>query len=128
MTPYMFTDAIAHGRPITLYDGGRPRRDWTYVDDIVAGIIAALDADVSYEIFNLGRGQPVVMRDFVTIIERLVGKQAQIVEAPLPANEALVTYADVGKARKLLSYDPQVSIEDGLERFWAWYQAEVLGK
>ena len=128
MTPYMFTDAIAHGRPITLYDGGRPRRDWTYVDDIVAGIVAALDADVGYEIFNLGRGQPVVMRDFVTTIERLVGKQAQIVEAPLPANEALVTYADVGKARKLLGYDPQVSIEAGLERFWAWYQAEVLGK
>jgi UDP-glucuronate 4-epimerase len=68
------------------------------------------------------------MRDFVTIIERLVGKQAQIVEAPLPANEALVTYADVSKARKLLGYDPQVSIGAGLERFWAWYQAEVLGK
>jgi UDP-glucuronate 4-epimerase len=128
MTPYLFTDAIAHGRPITLYDGGRPRRDWTYVDDIVAGIVAALDADVSYEIFNLGRGQPVVMRDFVTIIERLVGKQAQIVDAPLPANEALVTYADVGKAREMLGYDPHVSIEDGLERFWVWYQAEVLGK
>lgn len=128
MTPYMFTDAIVHGRTITLYDGGRPRRDWTYVDDIVAGIVAALDADVGYEIFNLGRGQPVVMRDFVTIIERLVGKQAQILEAPLPANEALVTYADVGKARKLLGYDPQVSIEAGLERFWSWYQVEVLGK
>jgi UDP-glucuronate 4-epimerase len=128
MTPYMFTDAIANGRPITLYDGGRPRRDWTYIDDIVAGIVAALGADVGYEIFNLGRGQPVVMRDFVTIIERLVGKQAQIVEAPLPANEALVTYADVSKARKLLGYDPQVSIGAGLERFWAWYQAEVLGK
>ncbi|HEU5101074.1 MAG TPA: GDP-mannose 4,6-dehydratase [Roseiflexaceae bacterium] len=128
MTPYMFTDAIAHGRPITLYDGGRPRRDWTYVDDIIAGVVAALEADLSYEIFNLGRGQPVVMSDFVTIIERLVGKPAQIVDAPLPANEALVTYADVGKAHKLLGYNPRVSIEDGLQRFWAWYQAEVLGR
>src|SRR5262249_26603696 len=109
MTPYMFTDAIAHGRPITLYDSGRPRRDWTYVDDIIAGVIGALDTDFSYEIFNLGRGQPVLMSDFVTIIERLVGKQAQIVDAPLPSNEALVTYADVGKAHKLLGYDPQVS-------------------
>jgi len=128
MTPYMFTDAIVHGRPITLYDSGRPRRDWTYVDDIIAGVVAALDADFSYEIFNLGRGQPVVMRDFVTIIERLVAKQAEIVDAPLPDNEAQVTYADVGKARNLLGYNPRVSIEEGLQRFWSWYQAEVLNK
>jgi len=128
MTPYMFTDAIANDRPITLYDQGRPRRDWTFVDDIIAGVAAALDADLSYEIFNLGRGQPVMMRDFVTIIEGLVGKMAQIVDAQLPANEAQVTYADVGKARELLGYNPQVSIEEGLSRFWAWYQAEVLGK
>jgi len=128
MTPYLFTDAITNERPITLYDSGRPRRDWTYVADIVAGFVAALDADFSYEIFNLGRGQPVVMSDFLTIIERLVGKKAQVVDAPLPANEALVTYADVSKARELLGYNPHITIEEGLERFWAWYQAEVLGK
>ena len=126
MTPYMFTDAITHERSITLYDGGRPRRDWTYVADIVAGFIATLDADFSYEIFNLGRGQPVVMSDFVTIIEHLVGKKAQIIDAPLPDNEALVTYADVGKARELLGYNPHVTIEEGLDRFWSWYQTEVL--
>src|SRR5436309_2221631 len=126
MTPYMFTDALMHDRPITLYDGGRPRRDWTYVDDIVAGVVAALDSDFHYEIFNLGRGQPVVMHDFVTIIERLVGKTAQIVDAPLPANEAPVTYADVGKAQRLLGYSPHVSVEEGMARFWQWYQEEVL--
>jgi len=125
MTPYLFTDAFAHGRAITLYDGGRPRRDWTYVDDIIAGVVAALDAELGYEIFNLGRGQPVIMRDFVTIIERLVGKSAQILEAPLPQNEALVTFADVGKARRLLGYDPHVSVEAGMERFWQWYREEV---
>jgi UDP-glucuronate 4-epimerase len=126
MTPYLFTDAIVHGRPITLYEGGRPRRDWTYVDDIVAGVVAALDADCGYQIFNLGRGQPVVMRDFVTIIERLVGKPAQIVDAPLPANEAPITYAGIGKARLTLGYQPRVSVEEGLTRFWQWYQEEVL--
>jgi len=125
MTPYMFTDAIVHGRPITLYDGGRPRRDWTYVDDIVAGVVATLDADYSYEVFNLGRGQPVVMRDFVTIIERLVGKQARIIDAPLPDNEASVTYADVSKAQGMLGYAPRVSIEEGLRNFWQWYQQEI---
>jgi UDP-glucuronate 4-epimerase len=126
MTPYMFTDAIVRDQPITLYDGGHPRRDWTYVDDIVAGVVAALDADCGYEIFNLGRGQPVVMRDFVTIIERLVGRPAQIVDAPLPANEAPVTYADIGKAQRQLGYQPRVAIEEGLARFWQWYQEEVL--
>jgi UDP-glucuronate 4-epimerase len=125
MTPYMFTDAIVHDRPITLYDGGRPRRDWTYVDDIVAGVVAALDADFSYEIFNLGRGQPVLMSDFVRIIERMVGKRAQVVDAQMPANEALVTYADIGKAQRTLGYNPHVPVEDGLARFWEWYQQEV---
>lgn len=126
MTPYMFTDAIVHDRPIKLYDGGRPRRDWTYVDDIVAGVVSALDLNTTYEVFNLGRGQPVAMHDFVSIIEQLTDKEAQLIDAPLPANEAPITFANVSKARELLGYNPQVSVEDGLARFWAWYQQEVL--
>jgi UDP-glucuronate 4-epimerase len=125
MTPYMFTEALAQGRPIKLYDGGRPRRDWTYIDDIIAGVMAALEQERGYEIFNLGRGQPVMMRDFVTIIERLVGRRAEIIDAPLPANEAPVTYADVTRARQMLGYDPQVSIDEGLTRFWNWYRQEA---
>lgn len=125
MTPYMFTDAIVHDRPITLYDGGQPRRDWTYVGDIIAGVVAALDVELGYEIINLGRGQPVVMRDFVTIIEGLVDHEAQIVHAPLPVSEPPVTYADVSKAQRLLGYAPRVSVEEGLNRLWQWYQQEV---
>jgi UDP-glucuronate 4-epimerase len=121
----MFTDAIAHRRPITLYDGGRPRRDWTYVGDIVSGLVAALEADLGYEVLNLGRGQPVVMRDFVTIIEELTDGEAQIIDAPLPVSEPAVTYADITKARRLLGYDPQVSVAEGMANLWAWYQAEI---
>lgn len=124
MTPYMFTDAIANDRPITLYDSGRPRRDWTYVGDIVAGVAAALEADLGYEIINLGRGKPVVMRDFVTIIEQLVGKQATIIDAPLPVSEAPVIYADVSKAQQLLGYSPNISVNDGMAQLWDWYQQE----
>jgi UDP-glucuronate 4-epimerase len=120
----MFTDAIANDRPITLYNGGRPRRDWTYVGDIVDGVAAALEADLGYEVINLGRGQPVVMRDFVTIIEQLVGKQATIIDAPLPVSEAPVIYADVSKAQQLLGYSPNVSVDDGMARLWDWYQQE----
>ncbi len=125
MTPYMFTDAISNGRPITLYDGGQPRRDWTYVADIVAGLVAALETDLGYEILNLGRGQPVLMRDFVTIIEELVDREAQIVHAPLPVSEPTVTYADITKARDLLRYNPQVSVDEGLANLWSWYKEEM---
>lgn len=125
MTPYMFTDAIANGRQITLYDGGRPQRDWTYISDIVAGVVAALDADLGYEIMNLGRGEPVAMRDFVTIIEELVNQEAQIKPAPLPISEPSVTFADVSKARQLLGYNPQVSVTEGMARLWDWYKQEV---
>ena len=71
MTPYMFTESISQNREITLFDEGRPQRDWTYVDDVVAGVLAATDADHEYEVFNLGNSRPVVMRDFVAVIEDL---------------------------------------------------------
>jgi UDP-glucuronate 4-epimerase len=81
---------------------------------------------MEYEIFNLGRGEPVVNRDFVTILERLIGKPARWKNAPLPPTEMVVTFADTSKARRMLSYVPRVSIEEGLMRFWEWYQDTVL--
>ncbi len=125
MTPYSFTERISRGEPIVLFDEGRPQRDWTYIDDTVAGVIAALDADFEYEIFNLGRGQPVVMSEFVRMVESLTGHQAIIEPAALPDTEPLVTYSDTSKAARLLDYHPRVSLADGLSRFWEWYQENV---
>jgi len=125
MTPFKFTEAIVNGREFTLYEEGRPRRDWTFISDIVAGVLAATDADLSYEIFNLGRGEPVTMRDFVTILERLIGKSARWKNAPLPPTDLAVTFADTSKAHRMLGYSPCVSIEQGLSRFWEWYKARV---
>jgi UDP-glucuronate 4-epimerase len=125
MTPYMFTEAISQGREITLFDEGRPQRDWTYVEDIVSGILAALDADLDYEIVNLGNSQPVVMRDFVVLIEELLGTKAKIVSAPLPPTEPPVTYADISKARRLLGYRPATSVQEGMARFVEWYEQEA---
>jgi UDP-glucuronate 4-epimerase len=125
MTPYLFTEAISEGREITLFDEGRPRRDWTYIDDIVSGVLSAADADYGFEIFNLGNSQPIVMRDLVTIIEGLLHLQAKIVAPPLPASEPPVTYADISKARRLLGYAPTVEIEEGMRRFLAWYREET---
>ena len=125
MTPYLFTEAISEGREITLFDEGRPRRDWTYIDDIVSGVLSAADADYGFEIFNLGNSQPIVMRDLVTIIEGLLHLQAKIVAPPLPASEPPVTYADISKARRLLGYAPTVEIEEGMRRFLEWYREET---
>ena len=122
MMPFIITDSIVNDRVFKLFDAGEMFRDWTYVSDIVTGVIAALERPLGYERINLGRGRPVRMADFVELIEQLVGKQALMEHPPAPASEPKTTYADVTKARELLDYDPSVTVEEGLTRFWAWYQ------
>jgi UDP-glucuronate 4-epimerase len=128
MMPFMVTDQIVKGELITLFDGGQMKRDWTYVDDIVNGIIAALETPLGYEIINLGRGAPVLMTDFVHIIEELTGKTARLTTPPAPSSEPKITCADITKARQLLGYNPQTPVREGLARLWEWYQREVMNK
>lgn len=128
MMAYKVLDSIRTGHEIPLYNGGQMHRDWTYVDDIVAGIVAAAKRPLGYEVVNLGRGEPVLLRDFVDRIEALAGKKAHLVEKPMVSADVAYTYADVGKAARLLDYDPQVSVEEGIERFYAWYQEAVAGE
>lgn len=125
MAPYLFTQRISEGKEITLFDEGRPQRDWTYIDDIVQGVLAALDADLEYEVINLGYSKPVPLREFVTIIEELIGRKATIVSRPLPSSELFITHADISKARRLLGYEPKSSLEEGLPRFVDWFRREV---
>lgn len=127
MTPYLFVDKMVRGEPFVLFDGGvNLFRDYTYVDDIVAGVLAALDRPQPYEIFNLGNAQPVEMRRFVALLEQITGLQALVEARPLPATEPPMTFASTEKAGRLLGFESNTSIEQGLERFWAWYQAEGL--
>lgn len=126
MMPFMVTDRIARGDMITLFDAGDMKRDWTFVDDIVSGVSAAMDTPLGYEVINIGRGEPVLMKDFVTIVEGLVGKKAILDTPPAPASEPKITFANVDKARKLLNYNPQTSVEDGLAKLWAWYQKQYM--
>ncbi len=126
MMPFMVTDRIARGDTITLFDAGDMKRDWTFVDDIVSGVSAAMDTPLGYEIINIGRGEPVLMKDFVTIVEELVGKKAILDTPPAPASEPKITFANVDKARKLLGYEPKTSINDGLAKLWAWYQKQYM--
>lgn len=126
MMPYLVTDRIVRGEEITLFDSGRLRRDWTYVDDVVAGILAALARPLGYQLINLGRGEPVLMSDFVATIETLVGKKARLLTPPAPESEPLVTFADIGLARRLLGYDPRTPVDAGLSQLWSWYRREVM--
>jgi UDP-glucuronate 4-epimerase len=126
MMPYHITDCIAHDREFTLYEAGEMYRDWTYIADIVSGVVAAVDRPLGYEAINLGRGEPVRMADFVELVEELVGKPARMTAPPAPPSEPPITYADVTKARDLLGYNPTISVADGMHRFWEWYQTEIL--
>jgi len=114
MMPWQWTEMILRGETLKLFAGGELKRDWTYVDDIVAGFVAALDKPFPFEIISLGCGRPVTNTDFVRTLEKLLGKEAKKVEAPTPASEPAITFADITKARKLLGYDPKTTIETGL--------------
>jgi UDP-glucuronate 4-epimerase len=126
MMPYHITDCVVREQMLTLYEAGNMFRDWTYVDDIVSGILAAVDRPLGYQVMNLGRGEPVRMADFVQLVEKLVGKRAWMKTPPAPASEPPITYADLGKARDHLGYNPTISVDEGMRRFWEWYQDEVL--
>ena len=126
MMPWRWTMAIHAHEEVTLYNGGRLQRDWTYIDDIVAGFIAALDRPMGYEIINLGCSSPVENLEFVRVIERALGKQARIVDAPAPASEPPITFADIAKARRLLGYQPRVGVEEGIGRFIGWLRSTQL--
>jgi UDP-glucuronate 4-epimerase len=126
MMPFMVTDRTVRGETITLFDAGRMKRDWTYVDDIVSGVRAALTRPLGFDVINLGRGEPVLMSDFVGIIEDLVGKRAILETPPAPASEPAVTFANIEKARRLLDYAPHTEVRDGLTRLWEWYRRDVM--
>ena len=126
MMPWRWTLQILRGEPLILFNGGDLQRDWTYIDDIVAGFLAALDAGLAFEIVNLGCSRPVDNLRFVRILEQLLDRKAESINAPAPASEPLITFADVRKARRLLGYEPKVTIEEGLARFVDWLRGEGL--
>ncbi len=122
MAPYKFTRAVMEGQQIEMYGDGSTLRDYTYVDDIVAGVIAAADKPHAYEIFNLGNSSPVTLKDFIATIEKVAGAQARIVQKPLQQGDVSKTYADTSKAQRMLSWQPSTPLEEGLRRTHAWLQ------
>lgn len=118
-----FTDAILRGRTLTLYGDGSIRRDFTHVRDICAGLWAALDApQVVGETINLGHSDPVEMRELIRLLEEATGNKAVIDQQPERSEDLPVTFADLTKAKRLLGYEPQVPLKEGLAEYVAWYR------
>jgi UDP-glucuronate 4-epimerase len=116
-----FTAAIANGQPITLFGDGSSRRDYTFIDDIVAGTVTAIERVTpgSYEIYNLGGTNTISLADLVGTIERIVGKPAIVVRQPDQPGDVPITYANIDRARAALDYEPNVPVAEGIARYWA---------
>lgn len=122
---HKFARLISQGSPIPIFGDGSTRRDYTYIDDIISGLLAALKFEASnFEIVNLGESQTVELRELVKLLENAVGKRATIDYQPLQAGDVPITYADISKARSLLGYDPRTQIEEGIERFVKWFKPQ----
>ena len=121
MAYFKFADLIRAQKPIDIYNNGKMKRDFTYIDDVVQGVAAALEKELDFEIINLGNDQPEELGKFVKLLEEYLGQEAQKNYLPLQPGDVLSTWADIGKARKLLNYDPRTSIEEGLKKFVDWH-------
>lgn len=126
MAPFIFMDAIHNHSPITVYGDGSAIRDFTYVDDIVQGIVKSIDTPLGYYIFNIGRGEPIVLKDFISIMEDVVKEKAQINYVSSFSGDVPQTHASIEKASNLLGYAPQTSVRSGLEQMYDWYKNEYL--
>jgi UDP-glucuronate 4-epimerase len=122
---HKFARMISSGMPIPVYGDGTSRRDYTYIDDIISGVLAALDYDRSqFEVINLGESQTVELNRLIELIEQALGERAVIEREPMQPGDVPVTYANVEKARRLLGYNPSTRIEEGIVKFIEWFKTQ----
>ncbi len=124
MAIHKFAQRIWDGAELPVYGDGSSKRDYTYVDDIVAGIVAALEVNPRYEIFNLGESETTTLSALIASLEKVLGKRAKIQRLPPQQGDVSITYANIDHARGKLGYNPSVSISQGLERFAEWFMQD----
>ena len=122
MALFKFTKAIVEGKPIDVYNFGKMERDFTYVDDIVAGVTACLDKPFRYEVFNLGNNKPADLMYFISLIEKELGIKAEKNYLPMQPGDVPKTYADIDHSKEKLGYEPVTSLEEGVRKFIEWYK------
>ncbi len=122
MAMFKFTDRIVDGEPIEVYNYGDMKRDFTYIDDIVEGVITSLDKAYDHEIFNLGNHTPVELMDFIRMLEDALGMEAGKEMKPMQPGDMKVTYADISGSEEKLDFEPKTDLEEGIKRFVDWYK------
>ncbi|PXX79186.1 NAD-dependent epimerase [Rivihabitans pingtungensis] len=127
MAPWLFTEAILRGEPIKVFNHGRLQRDFTYIDDIVEGILRVLaqlpQGDCPHTLYNIGNHQPVELMTFISTIEQALGREAEKIYLPMQDGDVPITYADTQKLRDAVGFSPDTPLADGMRRFVDWYRA-----
>ncbi|MBX7173882.1 MAG: GDP-mannose 4,6-dehydratase [Pyrinomonadaceae bacterium] len=119
---HKFSKLIEGGKPIQMFGDGTTRRDYTFVDDIIQGVRAAIDYDkANYEVFNLGESQTIELRELIEVLEENLGKKAIIERKPMQPGDVPITFADISKAKELLGYNPTTKIREGIPKFVEWF-------
>jgi UDP-glucuronate 4-epimerase len=126
MAIHKFTRLIDENEKLPMYGDGQSRRDYTYIDDIIDGTVGAIYRNQGYEIYNLGESRTTSLIDLIRMLEEALRKKAIIEELPEQRGDMSITYADIEKARRKLGYAPRFSMEEGIERFVAWYRASHI--
>ena len=122
MALFKFTKNILEENPIDVYNYGKMKRDFTYISDIVDGILSALEKNFGFEIFNLGNSTPVKLNCFIECIEKELGKKAKKNLMEIQPGDVPETFADIKKSKKMLGFEPKVKIEEGIKKFVKWYK------
>jgi UDP-glucuronate 4-epimerase len=125
MAIHKFTRLIYENKLIPFFGDGQTQRDYTYIDDIIQGVVAAIDHPFDFEVFNLGESFCVSLGELVRAIEKVSGRTAQIQQLPAQPGDVEITYADISKARRMLGYEPRTSIMEGLANFVRWFEREA---
>ena len=124
MSPYLFADMLLNDKPLRRYGDGSMVRDFTYIDDIVSGVVACIDKPLGYVLINLGNSHSVTLNEYITLFEKITGKTARIEEHPVPDVDVRATCADIRRAQQLLGWKPTTDLETGLRKFIAWFIRE----
>jgi len=126
MAPWLFTEAILNDQPIKVFNHGKMQRDFTYIDDIVEGVIRIQDViptgEIPYSLYNIGNNQPIELSRFIKAIETATGKTAEKIYMDMQPGDVKRTYADIDRLEAAVGYKPATSIEEGIERFVGWYR------
>lgn len=122
MAPYLFIQKILNHEPIIRFGDGTTSRDYTYIDDIINGIVATIGKAWQFEIINLGNNHPVTLNDFIDTLEKITSKTAKIIQKPRHPADVPQTFADISKAKKLLNWQPTTDLIIGMTKFIDWYQ------